>query len=352
VKHLVHLLYGEDSYSIEAAVRDLKESVGAPDVRDVNITVLEGPQVTVDMLAAMASTVPFLADKRLVIVQGLLSRFERKGAKGKDAAEAENAPDIGQWKALSELLPRLPPTTDVVFVDGKLAATNPLLKVVRPLATVKTFSPPGPAELRQWIKTRAWELRAEIEPRAIETLAESVGPDLRAMSTEMDKLALYCADRPIRQEDVEAMVAGAHTGNIFKAVDGMFEGRVDEAVNNVHHLLEGGQSAHQILSMVARQVRLLIVAKDIRPLNLSQEEQSQRLGVTGYPLRKTMEQQERFSAERLAEIHRALVEADLAMKSTGVDEELVLDVLIAEVASRPSGGATPRGQGGYPAYRR
>ncbi len=345
---MIHLLYGEDTFTIEETVAAMKDGVGTADLRDVNINVLEGQQVTFEMVIGTASTVPFLADKRMVIVSGVLSRFERRAQnKGNAAGDPDSAPDIGPWKGLADALPRLPPTTDLVFVDGKLAATNPLLKLLRPLATVKTFAPPNPADLRQWIRTRAWEMRAEIEPRAIETLAESIGPDLRALATELQKLSLYRGDGPIRHEDVEAMVSSARVGSIFKAIDGMLEGRVDDAVSNVNQLLQGGEAPQLILHMMARQVRLLILAKDIKPLNLPQEEQSQRLGISGYPLKKTMEQQERFSTQRLVEIHRALVEADLSMKSTGVNEELVLDVLIAEVASRPGGGATVRGQGGY-----
>ncbi|MDE2822260.1 MAG: hypothetical protein OXK79_01990, partial [Chloroflexota bacterium] len=101
---------------------------------------------------------------------------------------------------------------------------------------------------------------------------------------------------------------------------------------------EGGSPTGYIITMIARQVRLLILAKEIGARRLSTGEASQRLRLSGYPLRKTLFQADRFSMERLVEIHRMLLEADLAMKSTGADDELILDTLIADIASQPSGG--------------
>ena len=45
-----------------------------------------------------------------------------------------------------------------------------------------------------------------------------------------------------------------------------------------------------------------------------------------------LRQEARLPYERLARMHRQLVETDLAMKTTGVDEQLALELLIAEMS--------------------
>ena len=236
------------------------------------------------------------------------------------------------------MLANVPETTDVVFVDGRLSASNPLLKLIQELVTAKTFHPPGPRELRMWIANRAQIEGAQIEERAVQLLAETVGSDLPVIASELRKLALVAAGRAITAEDVDRMVSYAQESNIFASVDAIVEGRVSEALGLVHGLLEGGSPTGYIMTMIARQVRLLILAKEIGARRLSTGEASQRLRLSGYPLRKTLFQADRFSMERLVEIHRMLLEADLAMKSTGGDDELILDTLIADIASQPSGG--------------
>jgi DNA polymerase-3 subunit delta len=172
----------------------------------------------------------------------------------------------------------------------------------------------------------------DIESRAVEALAEAIGGDLRVIAVELEKLSLYRRGQPVRHQDVQELVSYTREANIFQAVDAMMEGRPNVALTLVHQLLQSGRPSSNVFSMVARQVRLLILAKDLRAQGVRPAEQGKRLGLSGYPLSKTQEQERRFSGRRLVELHRLLLEADISIKTTGVDEELVLDTLIAEMS--------------------
>ena len=114
----------------------MKADIGPPDLRDVNITVLDGSSVSFDEVVATSSTVPFLADKRMVIVDGLLTEFETRTPsrqRGRTATVSERS--LGQWARLPEHLAQLPATTELVFVDGRLGESN---------APVWHDSPAGP----------------------------------------------------------------------------------------------------------------------------------------------------------------------------------------------------------------
>jgi DNA polymerase-3 subunit delta len=334
---VVHLLFGDDTFTVQETLSLMKEKVWTADLRDVNTTVLDGDQVSLDLLVATCDTVPFLAEKRMVIVQGLLSLFERRvPSQARGGGGRQQPPSMGEWKALPEYLSRVPESTDLVFVEGRLSATNTLLAAIRPHVKVRTFTVPRYEELRRWIRARAVANGVEIESRAVDTLAEAIGGDLRVIAVELEKLSLYRRGQPIRHQDVLELVSYTKEANIFAAVDAIMEGRPDTALELVHQLLQSGRPPSYVLGMVARQVRLLILAKELRAQGVAPAEQSKPLGVSGYPLRKTQEQEKRFSGRRLVEIHRRLLEADVSIKTTGVDEELVLDVLIAEVSSTPA----------------
>ena len=350
---MIYLLYGDDEFSLSETLSSMKDGLGPADLRDVNITEMDGANLSFDLLAATCDTVPFLAEKRLVVVRGLLSLFERRPpSRSRPTGSEENRPASEQWKGLPEYLSRVPETTDLVFVDGRLGASNPLLSSIRGAVTVRTFPVPSAGELRQWIRARAATESIDIEPRAVDTLAATIGGDLRVMASELKKLSLYRWGQSIRHEDVEEMVSYSKEANIFAAVDAMLEGRPSVAIRLVHQLLQSGRPPAYILSMVARQVRLLILAKDLKAQAVPAAEQGRRLGLAGYPLKKTLEQERGFSVDRLAEVHHKLLEADLSIKTTGAPEELVLDLLIAEVASKPAtGGRSTRGRGAQVASR-
>jgi DNA polymerase-3 subunit delta len=327
---LIYLIYGEDDVSVEEAVAEMKANAGPDELRDVNVTVLDSNSLTPEELAAAAFTIPFMADRRLVIVRGLLSRFERgrnarAGGQGKRNA-------VGPWTELAGQLGDLPPTTDLVFMDGLLSSNNTLMTKLKPLGKEKVFSLPRANEIGGWISRRAAHLGMEIEPRAVAALADSVGRQPRILDSELRKLAMYRDGQPITQQDVERMVAYVREGNIFQTVDAVVEGRTGDALRMARQITDAGQPASYVVMMIARQIRLLLLAKDMRTYRVPPNEIGQRLRLPSFAVNRALRQESRLSLQRLTQIHRALVEADLAVKTTSVDEQLNLEMLIAELS--------------------
>lgn len=333
---MIYLLYGEDEFSLEEGLSSIKEGIGPAEMRDFNIAQFDGDELSLELLTATCDTVPFMAEKRLVIARGLLSLFETRAPSRSRAPERAPRP-LGEWGGLAAYLPRVPETTDLVFTDARLTSSNPLLTAIKPHVSIRTFPAPRANELRQWIRGRAMDRHVEIEPSAIDALAEAIGSDLRVVAGELEKLSIYRGGAAIREEDVEELVSHAREASIFAAVDAMLEGRLEAAIRLLSRLLQSGSPPGYILAMMARQVRLLILAKELKSTGVPRAEHGRRLGLSGYPLRKTLEQEAGFSAERLSQIHRSLLEADLRLKTTATSEELILDVLMAELASTGRG---------------
>ena len=329
---MIHILYGDDEFSISETVASMKNAVEPADLRDVNITVLDGSSIGFDELRATCDTVPFLAEKRVVVVHGLLGQFERRRGPASAVAPERATRKQDAWSGLGEYLARVPETTDLLLVDGPLNRSNPMLAAARSHAQIRPFAAPNDRGVAQWVRDRAASRAITIEPPAVAALAGAIGGDLRVVAGELEKLAVYRAGEPIRREDVEEMVSYAREASIFAAVDAMVEGRLAAALSSSHQLLRLGRTPGFILAMVARQVRLLILAKELKERGVPPAEHGKRLGLTGYPLRKTMDQERAFTADRLARVHRKLLEADVRMKTTGTDEETVLDLLVTEVA--------------------
>ena len=337
---MIYLIYGEDSLSVEETLTSLSADDGDNDLYDINTTTLNGATVSLAELEAAWSTIPFLADKRTVVVRGLLARLEQ----GRGGGSSRSRGMDGEWADIGERLAHVPDSTELIFVDAAISRNNPLLSAIRPLAQVHEFRLPSVRDMPGWVRQRANRLGAAIEPSAISALVDAIGNDTRLIDMELQKLAIYRSDGRshgrsaersdggsggmIRRQDVEAMVSYVREANIFAAVDAALEGRAGFALRLAHQLLAEGRSSTYVITMLARQVRFLIVAKDMKSRGFQQDEIGRRLSIGGYPLTKTMQQEGRFSAERLAEIHRRLLEADLSIKTGAADEEMALDALI------------------------
>ena len=332
---MIYVYHGADTYSIKEALVELRSGVGSPDLQDVNTTELTASEVTLPLLMNACSTVPFLADRRLIIVDGLLSSMERRqpARRGRRTTERtgpqDDAGPPNQWRSLGESLTHLPPTTDLVFTEGPLRRDNPLLRDLAPIAQVRDFPSPTGADLERWITQRVSQHGAAIAPDATQLLADVVGPDLWAQNSEIEKLTLYRYGQQIRSEDVGAVVSSAKEASVFAAVDAVLERRSGQALQLITRLLDGGGTVSYVLAMLARQVRLVLLAQELLRDRVPQGEMGARLGIaSAYPLRKTLDQARRSRPEAMRHLHGMLLEADIAIKTGEMEEQLALDVLV------------------------
>lgn len=317
-----YVFHGADQFSLGETLAGFKRRLGPPDTVDLNTTVFDGRKVTLAELHHACDAVPFLAEKRLVVVEGLLTRI---------------ANQADYLLALTEYLSQLPDTTRLVFVEPKpLPVSNAVLKLAKQEehGFAKQFDPPDAKVLPQWIEKRVRKHGGEIEPQAAMQLAAVVGADLRLLDQEIGKLAIYVnKERAITQEDVDAVVPYAQSAIVFDLVDalGRRDGRT--AAKTLHRLLDAGEHPLGLLAMVVRQFRLLVQVKELRAKGANPQTIAKTLGIHPFPARKLHGQASHFTAAQLDVVYRHLLDTDVAIKSGEIEAEVALDLLVAGLAA-------------------
>ncbi|MBI2846317.1 MAG: DNA polymerase III subunit delta [Chloroflexi bacterium] len=332
---MFYILYGEDEFSLKVALDGIKDSLGSREMLDSNTLLLDGRELVPAQLISVCDTAPFLSEKRLVIVQGLLERWEEKREEHLPAARTvSRKKGLEEWRALKDYVQRMPSTTVLVLVGGRLNKANPLLRELYPLANVQEFPVLKGVELIGWIRSRMGAKGCSISTQATQTLANLVGGNLWAMNNEIEKLCLYVQGRRIEEKDVELLVADAQEGNIFALVDAAAARNLPKATRILHKLMDEGAVAPYILAMLTRQFRMLIQCKEMVYRKASSQDISGRLGLTqSFVLKKTLARAGEYSMERLRKTYAQLLEADLSMKTGQLRDELALDILVAKLCS-------------------
>ncbi len=99
----------------------------------------------------------------------------------------------------------------------------------------------------------------------------------------------------------------------------------------LHRLLQEGAAPPQLLVLVTRQLRRIIVAKEISH-NASRPEAMSRLGITSdYVFDKVLEQAKAYTIEDVKLAYRSILEADIAIKTGKYDDDLAVDLLVVEL---------------------
>src|SRR5512139_3598 len=113
---LLYILAGPDDFSLNQALRDIKNSLGDAAALETCTTVLEGQRLSADELKNVVETVPFLAEKRLAIIYGLVERFESTSRSERPRAGRAGKQDPTPFVAC---LRSVPDTTVVIMVESE-----------------------------------------------------------------------------------------------------------------------------------------------------------------------------------------------------------------------------------------
>lgn len=329
---LIYILYGADDYSTHETLGSIKKSLGDLETLATNTVRLDGARLTPAALQVNTEAFPFFGDKRLVIIDGLLGRYESK-TKSPPKNPGKNA--SGDLEAFAAVLHSAPPTTIAVLLDGELKKTNPLLKALADTAEVKEFPPLAPLKLPEWIKQYTSAAGASISDEAAEGLARLVGPNLWGLSSELNKLCLFATGRRIESADLNTIVTASREVGVFELVDAIMSNRSAPALKLLQGFLRDGQAPSYILFMLARQLRLMVRAKDMLSDGRSEQFIQDKLKMYGFALRRTLDQAARFSLPRLNTLYHLILETDLTIKTSRYDEDFAISLLIAEACRGP-----------------
>jgi DNA polymerase-3 subunit delta len=335
--NLIHVFYGADDFSMHEALDEIKKGLGESSMLSANTMRLEGAKLRQDELECAVQSVPFFGEKRLVIIDGLLGRFEPKEKRGaaKKAAKPPKEGDAEMPKTLAALINSTPESSILILLDGEVGKSNALLKEISSKANIRLFAPLKGMQLESWIKKRVAQAGSTISEDALKSLVRLVGSDLWVMNGEIEKLVLYADGRAIEAEDVKKLVGLSREASIFTLVDAIVEGRLNLANQSMNEMLESGAAPSYVLVMLARQLRLLVRAKELKNAGQSENAIQGTLGLADFPFRKTLEQTSRYSMTRLRDFYHRLLDTDLAIKTGRYGDELALTILVSELCSQP-----------------
>lgn len=333
-KPVIYLFFGDDEFAISEAVRNLKARLGEPSTAGLNISILEGSSLSIEEFETASKSIPFLADRRLIILNNPLV-FMQNGS---------------NRKKLFSLLDAVPEHNAVVLVENtpllsdrqkKRGEKHWLIEWGRSQGErvfLKEFIYPRGNQMSLWINERVLNAGGEFEPTAAFQLASMVGEDTRLADQEITKLLTYVNfERPVTAKDVGLLTTALQEGDIFELVDALGTQDRSAAVKVFHRLLAEREPLG-IFSMIVRQFRLLILAREILDHHGDEAEIARQLSPKPFNLhpfvtRKIAHQARQFSMDQLEAIYRLLLDIDIDTKSGQMDVGLNVDLMIAGISS-------------------
>ncbi len=323
-KPTVYHLFGDDRFAMESFLQTLSAKLGDEITREMNTSRFAAPNVDLAALEEDSLAAPFLASRRLVIVDNAERLLEGR--------------DDSAWERFEAFLLRLPETTALVLLEmvqppkGRRRPKPTRLQAWSQAHPERAYAremwrPQGPAFAR-WISQRCADLGGEIENQAASLLAAWVSEDAALADQELQKLLAFVdRSRPIQVQDVERLTPFHGQANIFALVDALAERRSAEAQRLLHLFLQEEQPGYAF-AMIVRQFRLLLLAKESQRLGRPLKD---AISLPDFVLQKLAAQARLFSEQDLIRTYHRLLDLDLSDKRSLMPLEVGLDAFLAAI---------------------
>ncbi|MCL5056940.1 MAG: DNA polymerase III subunit delta [Actinobacteria bacterium] len=327
----VYLLYGPESYLRREAVKRIRECLLPGGADDFNFITIDGEEKHTSEILSLAAMSPLFAGKRLVVVSNARHFSRKKGSPDSPGEEEADAPK-GDEARLIKYLAGPSPDTCIVFDAGE--AVDKRKKVYREISRVGRaieFTLLKNEDLSAWLDKQARRAGKSLAPGTAAGIIDRAGNTMQALSMEINKLICYVGEnKVISQKDVAAVTPPNPEEDIFAVVDALGGRNAARAIAGINRLVMQKHPPPVILGMVARQIRLLLLAGEAIRSGNTAAELAPRLGIHPYVAKKMASQQKNFNRRQLVGALIALHGLDQSVKSGKRDflpgmEALILD---------------------------
>lgn len=320
----LYLLYGKETFLIDETLQKMLKILLAEEERDFNLSIFDMDEVPVDAALDDAETLPFIGEKRVVIIKNPIFMTGHK-----DKTKQEH-----DLKRLESYLENPSPDTVLIFQAPyeKLDERKKIVKLLKNKGELFEAVAVNERSADQWIETKSIELGVSITQDGKELLIQLIGTELSLLAKELDKMAVYVDHGGvIDRHVVTLLVSRSLEQNIFELVEKTVKRQRAEALRIYYDLLRQKEEPIKILALLASQFRMIYQVKLLSMKGYSQQQIASTLKVHPYRIKLAAGQAQGFTAEELVKIVDGLAEIDYRMKTGQGDKELLLELFIMKL---------------------
>lgn len=326
----VYVLFGPETYLRDLAARTITErSFAEGDFRDFNDAEFSvGDSDTLQNALAAAEQLPMMARRRVVRITDV--RISATGARD-TLNEAHEA-------ALLKYLKRPSESTVLIFVADELNGNRRISKILKENSVAVEFTHLSDNELARWARDKIRDAGSDIDERSLRILVSLVGPNVRRLTTEVQKLATAALpERRITTDLVESLVVHSRETSNFELTDHLIAGRSSKALESLKKILDDGAEPLALLGLIASNFRRLLAAKSLMAAGAERTEVAATAKMQYQALENFLAAARRSDERKLSRAIARIAETDLSIKTSAagggaLGSRMQIEILVCELA--------------------
>ncbi len=317
---MIIFIYGPDTFRSRIYLKKMIDKFKADrDPAGYNITELDclnSEEVQKVMSEILA--IPFLAEKRMVIVKNLIS-----------SKEVELKKELRRRIEEKDL-----PETSIIVVSEesekfRAKADKEFLELLKKEKYKEYFKVLEGKELSVWVNQEVKMRGGSIDRKALSYIVDNFNSDMWSLSHLVDQLTAYKSDGKVELEDVKKFLEEKIDDNIFNLVDAIVAGKKDQAFKMMREQYRKGEDSFYVFAMILRQFKIMLQIRDLIDRGIKPD--AKELGLHPFVVKKTIPLVNRYSMAQLKEIYNQLLQIDIKTKTGQGDQSVMLDLFVGSI---------------------
>jgi DNA polymerase-3 subunit delta len=319
----IYVIAGKEESLVNAEYREILESaIGGlePSQRVMALFDADAASVSASEVLDELRTVPFLTDKRVVVI------------KGADDFVSQNR------QVLEKYFDNPSPTGVLILTVSSWPPQTKLAKRLPAVGKLISVTQPKPWQLPQRLCQYANDAHGKkLSDDAAAILIELTGDDLGRLYSEVDKLATFVDnEKVITASHVELLIGHNRLFNAFAVIDAIMDGNIAKAVERLRRMFaEDKDSEYRVVGAFAFHFRKMFNAKVLLEKGLRYDEIAKRI-----QLRSNRDSffahVRKVSLKQIGGYLQKLAEIDHAIKTGRTKAQVAIEQLVLGLAAGPT----------------
>ena len=269
----------------------------------------DASEVSADILIQASQSLPFLAEKKLVVVKQVSSNQEL-------------------LDKVEELVERNDASVDVYLVDSSLDKRKSSYKKLQKLTKLTEFKQQRPEELVTWVERTVHDAGGTINRTSAKQLVDRVGDNQQVLAHEIEKLLLF--DTKITKDNIENLTDESLQSNVFALLDAAFQKNSQKALELYKKQRSAQVDPNYIIAMITWQLQSLALAVYATPQRM---EVLTAVGQSSFAANKALQLARHTTKDQLKTYVNELAAIDAQIKTSVIEPDAGIELFLLRLTT-------------------
>jgi len=310
----IYYFFGEDSFSLDSALSSVEAVVEPLLSSEFDREVFYGEDRSLGEVLNLAAAFPFGSEKKIIVFKQFEKVKDKKPLKDYALIPAD-------FTVL--VLIHYGTITNLSSEPYKTLLANNFIFEAKQLKG---------NTLVDWLVSYSESKGKTLQRENAQVLVDMVGENRSMLETQLEKILLYLKDKnEITIESIQKVSSSLKQFTIFNLQDALAEMDKLRAVEIAFNLLDNGVETVFIVSMLTRYFTGLSKVTELESKNIPDQAAARIVGTHPFYYRGYKKARKLYSDEKLIDVFRALLKADISIKTTSLDDKTLITILISEI---------------------